>query len=189
MNNVNVTKDVFTTFDVAKICNANITSIKNWIERGKLKAFRTPGGHYRIRKQVLIEFLDLYEMPNPFEMGEDKSVLVLGNDPGVVELIRRSLGGDAEVTGTDSPLEAAIMLGDIKPTCLIIDLAMDASSGIELVSKVRGHKSLRRTSIISYTATDESDFVTKAKAIGVDDFASPSQGIEHLHAKLKSALH
>ena len=45
---MNLDKEVYTTFEVARVCNANITSIKNWIDKGELRAFRTPGGHYRI---------------------------------------------------------------------------------------------------------------------------------------------
>ena len=40
----NLDKTVFTTFEVARVCNANITSIKNWIEKGNLRAFRSGDG-------------------------------------------------------------------------------------------------------------------------------------------------
>jgi excisionase family DNA binding protein len=176
-NSVNIAKDVFTTFDVAKICNANITSIKNWIERGKLDAFRTPGGHYRIKKQILRDFLDLYEMPNPFDALTKKSIVVLNNDPGVIDLIKNIVGEETEVVGTTSPISAAILLGDTKPDCVVIDLSL--ANSFELVEKIRAYDTLTGTSIISYTEKG-AELGSGAKADHVDKFALPSEGVDHL---------
>jgi excisionase family DNA binding protein len=41
-------KGYLTTFEAAKLISVTPDSILKWIKSGKLAAFRTPGGHYRI---------------------------------------------------------------------------------------------------------------------------------------------
>ena len=185
---VNLHKEIFTTFEVAKVCNANITSIKNWIEKGKLRAFRTPGGHYRIEKAVLTDFLDRYSMPNPFVDRSRKSVLVLGTDPGTVELVRRSLGRDSDVSGTDDPFEAALLIGDIKPDCFVVDLQMKNMDGLHMVTKIRENHHFKRMAIVAYTDNDDLNFEHDARDKGVNQFVRASDGIEALNDKVKESL-
>jgi len=37
--------------------------VLEWIKSGRLKAFRLPGGHYRIDKKDFKEFLEKWNMP------------------------------------------------------------------------------------------------------------------------------
>ena len=50
-------KSVYTTFETAKLCHVSPLSIINWVNAGRLPAFRTPGGHRRIRREDLIRFM------------------------------------------------------------------------------------------------------------------------------------
>ena len=52
-------KNVFlTTSQAAELLNISNATLKKFIISGKVKTFRTPGGHYRIRKLDLLK--DLY---------------------------------------------------------------------------------------------------------------------------------
>lgn len=186
---INLVKDVFTTFEVARVCNANITSIKNWIEDGKIRAFRTPGGHYRIEKAVLIDFLNRYGMPNPFVTRSRKYVLVVTQDPSTVELIRRSLGREHEVEGTDDPIEAPLMIGDKKPDCLVIDLLMTGLDGIQLVTKMRENHNFNTVRIVAFTDTEDTELEHKAlEDKKVNYFVRQSDGMERLNERVAQAL-
>lgn len=186
---VDLDKRVFTTFEVAKICNANITSIKNWIVKDKLDAFQTPGGHYRIERDVLIDFLDEYRMPNPFVERDEQRVMVLCQDPATVELVRRGVGRGVEVEGTDDPTEAALALGTLKPSCLVVDLMMKDMSGLLLVKRVRQHYQLNRMTIIAYCASDDVTFEREARDAGVDHYVRASEGIDTLRSQVRKVLH
>ena len=50
-------KEFYTTFEVAKILGVNALTVWRWCKEGKIKAWRTPGGHYRIPKQELDRLL------------------------------------------------------------------------------------------------------------------------------------
>lgn len=186
---VNLTKEVFTTFEVAKICNANITSIKNWIEDGKIRAFRTPGGHYRIEKAVLIDFLNRYGMPNPFVARDRKFVLVVCDEPATVELIRRFLGRDHEVEGCIDPTEALLIIGDRKPDCLVVDLLMEGLNGLHLLTTMRNLHSFNTVRIVAYTDTEDTDLEHSAlEDHKVSHFIRKSDGIDKLNDAISQAL-
>ena len=54
-----------TTGDVARHCYVTNVAVLKWIRSGKLKAYRTPGGHCRIKREDFRAFLDNHGMP-PF---------------------------------------------------------------------------------------------------------------------------
>lgn len=47
-----------TTSDAAKLCNVTRFTIRNWIISGKLKSTKTAGGHRRILREDVMEFLN-----------------------------------------------------------------------------------------------------------------------------------
>lgn len=52
-----------TSRDIATYCQVSKSTVLEWIKGGRLKAFKLPGGHYRIDKKDFREFLDKWNMP------------------------------------------------------------------------------------------------------------------------------
>ncbi len=52
-----------TTGEIAQICRVSQATVLNWIRDRGLKAFATPGGHYRVLPSELREFAERYHMP------------------------------------------------------------------------------------------------------------------------------
>lgn len=63
---------LFTTHKAAKLLQVDPSSIAAWVDQGKIHAFRTPGGHRRIRRSDLIAFLKHYKMPVPARLFPDR---------------------------------------------------------------------------------------------------------------------
>jgi excisionase family DNA binding protein len=55
-----IDKDLYKLKEVAGIFGVGTASVRNWIDRGKLKALFTPGGHRRVPKSELDIFLKKY---------------------------------------------------------------------------------------------------------------------------------
>ena len=51
------TSTFITAAQAAAILSVSVSTMKKFIIQGKLKAIKTPGGHYRIREQDLLENL------------------------------------------------------------------------------------------------------------------------------------
>jgi excisionase family DNA binding protein len=49
--------------DVANYCMVSKTTVRRWIESGKLRAIRLPSGHYRISRVDYRNFLETCEIP------------------------------------------------------------------------------------------------------------------------------
>ena len=52
---------LLTTDNVSKILHVGKSTVKRWTEEGKLKCFRTPGGHRKFRIESVQEFIRAYE--------------------------------------------------------------------------------------------------------------------------------
>jgi excisionase family DNA binding protein len=55
--------ELLTASDVARYCGVTSVTVSRWIRGNRLRAYTTPGGHYRIRKQDFREFLESSGLP------------------------------------------------------------------------------------------------------------------------------
>jgi excisionase family DNA binding protein len=85
--------EVLTVYQASKYCSVSPKTVSNWIDEGHIKAFRTVGGHRRIRKEDLDAFLRKQGIPVPSEVenGDRKKILVIDDDRLIVETIVSSL--------------------------------------------------------------------------------------------------
>jgi excisionase family DNA binding protein len=49
--------------DIASYCMVSKTTVRRWIEKGRLRAIRLPSGHYRINRMDYRSFLDSCGIP------------------------------------------------------------------------------------------------------------------------------
>ncbi|HIC90858.1 MAG TPA: helix-turn-helix domain-containing protein, partial [Syntrophaceae bacterium] len=61
-------KPYFSTQDISRLLNVSLSSVSKWIDKGELKAYLTPGGYRRVRRENLVEFMKRYRMPIPPEL-------------------------------------------------------------------------------------------------------------------------
>jgi excisionase family DNA binding protein len=147
---VDLKKEVFTTFEAANLCNANVSSIKNWIEKGELEAFRTPGGHYRIRNSSLSEFLDKHGMPNPLAENGTKVVAAFQEEQ-ILSILSEELE-NIEFHASRHILDTLLLLGEHQPRYAILSerclLKIDTG---ELIAAIKRSETLSSTNIIVVT--------------------------------------
>jgi excisionase family DNA binding protein len=61
-----ITPDTYlTSHEVANYTQFNPSTINKWVKENLIPAFRTPGGHRRIKVADLLAFLREHEMPIP----------------------------------------------------------------------------------------------------------------------------
>lgn len=54
---------LYTTHEVAKLLQVDASTVAKWIDQQKLVAFRTPGGHRRVRESELRAFCEKFQIP------------------------------------------------------------------------------------------------------------------------------
>jgi excisionase family DNA binding protein/putative nucleotidyltransferase with HDIG domain len=64
--------------EAAKILGVTVQTIKNYIYRGKIKSYKTPGGHHRIRREDIMNLAPLEDRPSRDEIMKSYTKLYQG---------------------------------------------------------------------------------------------------------------
>jgi excisionase family DNA binding protein len=132
---------LYTTNQLAKLFGVVPTTVIDWIEAGKLDAFKTLGGHRRIAHVEVLRFLRRHDLPSPPAFSELSSkVLVLDDEPEVLDLFRRLLQRslpDVEVLTDEHPVDALVRIGAERPELVVFDIYMPDMDGFEFCRRLR----------------------------------------------------
>ncbi len=167
-------RSFLTTFEISAICEVNPTTVQNWVKEGKLKAYATPGGHRRIRREDLIGFLKSFGMPVPPELDEPLPyILILDDEHEVVELLTEVMHSgeeELEVAGAQNGVDALLMIGERNPDLLILDIMMPGMNGIEVCQKLKSGATTKSLKIIAITGDHNPSIRDRVLAAGADLF-------------------
>ncbi len=70
--------DLVSAREAARILGVTVQTIKNYIYRGKMRSYKTPGGHHRILREDIMSFGPLDDRPSRDEMVESYTELYHG---------------------------------------------------------------------------------------------------------------
>jgi excisionase family DNA binding protein len=150
-------KSVFTTFETAKLCHVSPLSIINWVNAGRLPAFRTPGGHRRIRREDLLLFMRDNGLPIPEEMQQGsglRKVLVVDDEPSIRELLAEHLStrpSPYEVSTAADGFEAGRLVATFRPDVVLLDLRMPGVDGFQICRTIKADPESSSTVVIAMT--------------------------------------
>src|SRR5690606_29757536 len=146
---------LYTTHDISQLLQVDPSTVSKWIDRNILIAFRTPGGHRRVRAGDLRTFLISHQMPVPDELGGDVVQLILiESDPAAAEAAKKAFleaGQSVELRITDSALEGLLWASAHPPHGLLVDLAIGDVRADELIRRVRAHTPLQGVRVLAVT--------------------------------------
>jgi excisionase family DNA binding protein len=126
-------RDVLTTWEAARYCAVSPYTIRRWVLAGRLRAYSTPGGHRRIRRQDLDEFLKAHGMPLPEDFREGKRLILLLVPEvlaGLASLIE-AFSPDLQVRLCHQPFSAGFALAVQPPDLMLVDVDEPRWGGIE----------------------------------------------------------
>ena len=124
------------------------------------------------------------------EAPETATILVVDDEPDLVELIQYALEGEGfTVLTAGDGVEGLATAEAERPDLVVIDVMMPRMDGIELTAQIRERGALRLTPILMLTArTDERDEIAGLEA-GADDYlpkpVSPSRLVSRVKALLR----
>lgn len=162
----------YTTGEIAAICHVTINAVKKWIASGKLSAFRTPGGHYRVNREDFVEFLEKYKLEVKQEhFPEKRKILIIDDENDVVEFLKGALEAmDSAylIETAGDGYEALIKVGDFKPELLILDIRMPKIDGFEVCRRIKGDPGTDGIKILAVSAYGRDD-LEKIRQCGADN--------------------
>ena len=114
--------EYFSTGQAAKLCAVTPDTVLKWIKRGRLRARRTPGGHYRISREDLDELRATVGEGAESGGEETRNVVVFspGKEEGVA-LCGAEFPSDVRVEIVESGYELSAIVEGFQPDWAIID--------------------------------------------------------------------
>jgi len=165
--------DILTVFQAGKYCSVSPKTIINWIEAGHIKAYKTVGGHRRIKKLDLENFMRKQGIPIPEKemISERKRILIVDDDQIIVETIVQALEEeqyDYEIVSASDGFEAGLQVNHFKPHLLILDIMMPDIKGYDVCKKIKENEETKDTKIIVLSAYLDDEKFEKMKEYGAD---------------------
>lgn len=147
---------LYTTHDISRLIQVDPSTVSKWIDKGILVAFRTPGGHRRVKSADLRIFLTSHQMPVPPELGNGViRLLIVDDEKSVLDSLKRAFKpyeDVVDVTTTNSPVEALLLVSEQKPYGMLVDLNMPGLDGLEVCRQIRGRKQLEGVRLITMSS-------------------------------------
>lgn len=176
-------KNVYTTGEVAEICKVSQQTVIRCFDNGRLRGFRVPGSKFRrIPRESLIQFMKDNGIPlDQLEMGK-KRVLVVDDDPAIVEMLFDLLEKDGrfEVQTAATGFDAGLRTKEFHPDVIVLDYMLPDINGNAVIRSIRSDPSLSDVRIIIVSGVVNREDVTSLLQTGADDFLQKPFSIELL---------
>jgi excisionase family DNA binding protein len=176
-------KTVFTTGEAAEICKVSQQTIIRCFDSGRLKGFRVPGSRFRrIPRDALIAFMKENNIPVDALDSGKKKILVVDDDPEIVELFVDVLERDGrfEVKTASSGYDAGIMTQEFLPELIILDYMLPDINGNVVCQTIRQNPNFEHMKIIIVSGVVNQDEINDLLKAGADEFVKKPFNIEKL---------
>jgi len=185
-------KEVLTTYEVGRFCNVDLSTVANWINDGRLPAYRTPGGHRRIKKNDLLEFLKKYDMPIPRELSKsEQRVLIVDDEQMVVEVIVKSLkkmGLAVRVDTANDGFEAGQKVMAFLPDLVILDLMLPGIDGFKVCESIKNNRETKHIKILAVTGHNQNSVREKIFSCGANGYLTKPLDVVELQNSVTRLL-
>jgi excisionase family DNA binding protein len=178
-----LSKTIFTTGEVASICNVSQQTVIRCFDSGRLRGFRVPGSKFRrIPREALIQFMKENGIPlDRLDMGK-KRVLVVDDDRAIVEMLVELLERDGrfEVQTAVTGFDAGLRTKEFRPDIIVLDYMLPDINGNVVIQTIRDDSSLQDVKIIIVSGVVNREDVQNLLDSGADDFLQKPFSIEQL---------
>lgn len=183
------TESLLTSHQAGSLIQVNPSSINKWVKEGRIPAFRTPGGHRRIKAGDLVAFLNAHNMPVPriLAPASRKKLLIVDDDPKVLTSMERVLKPYAsriELVLVDNGIEALVKIGSFRPHMVVLDVFMPHVDGIEVARRLNANPETKSIDVFVATGSLSADVERKALEAGVKKCWTKPLKIDALLAEL-----
>ena len=158
------------TKEAAALLGVSVSTIQKMVESGKLKAWRTQGGHRRIAAAD-VNLLSREKGPAAGGQTARQSLelLMVEDNPTVVKAYSKFVGrwgSRVQVSFAGDAAAALLLIAQKKPDLVVTDLAMEPFDGFHLIRTLRASPELANTRIVVVTGLREEDIAARG---GLDD--------------------
>ncbi len=164
--------DLFTIPQASKICSVCRTTMWRWVKSGKLEAFLTPGGQFKIREGDLKSFIQKRMKHLPVvELSKWKKILIVDDDPAVQKMLNKMLSSSGyRLEAASDGFEAGTKIMQFKPDLMILDLFMPGMDGFEVCKQIKENSNTSHIKILIFTGFDSKENKERIMRTGADGY-------------------
>lgn len=166
-------KSVFTTGDAAEICGLSQQTIIRCFDNGQLGGFRVPGSKFRrIPREKLVKFMKEHGIPLDALESDKLKVLVVDDDPDIVELFVDALAKDGrfETRTAQTGFDAGVEANRFRPDVIVLDYMLPDVNGNVVCRTIRESEDLQHIRILIISGVINKSEVDGLLGAGADDF-------------------
>lgn len=176
-------KAVYTTGEAAEICKLSQQTIIRCFDSGQLDGFRVPGSKFRrIPHDCLLRFMKENSIPMGAMQDGKMRVLVVDDDPQIVELFVDVLSGDGrfEIKTAETGYDAGVLTQQFRPDVVILDYMLPDINGNVLCKTIRDNPELAHIKILVISGVINAPEVDDLMEAGADEFIKKPFNIENV---------
>ena len=185
-------KELFTTGEAAEVCRVSQQTIIRCFDSGRVEGFRVPGSKFRrIPRTSLVKFMKDNSIPIEYLDSGRKKILVVDDDPEIVELLVDALGQDGrfEVKTASSGYEAGMQTQVFRPDLILLDYMLPDVNGNVVCQTIKRNPEFEDIAIVIVSGVVKQDEIEQLLKSGAVDFIKKPFNIGELTAKISQYLH
>jgi len=127
------------TAEAAHELGVSIKTVQQWMEKGLLSGWKTPGGHRRVRLDEVRQLAEERKRAKQNAVGNACKVLVIEDDPDICrlyEIMSRAWRTPIEMHFAHDGMAGLIALGKLVPNFVVVDLNIPKVDGYQLVQSL-----------------------------------------------------
>jgi excisionase family DNA binding protein len=155
-----VDREYCSTSEAAQMLSVSLGTVQQMVETGLLDAWKTAGGHRRIRITSVESFLRKRQSGPTAPHSGNLRILVAEDDVVMQTLYQRTLAlwnMPIEVKIVSSGFEGLLEIGRQMPDLLVSDLVMQGLDGFSMIRRLRSEPQLAQMDIIAVTGLSQED--------------------------------
>lgn len=143
----------YSSFQIGKMLNVSRQAVNQWIDKGYIQSYRTPGGHRRVNQQDLIDFLRERNIPLPDSLRQNSNgpkphaqhhvMVMVHYDEDYLTLTRNAIisrRSNIQVSTFNNAIDLLMAIGVNMPDLLVMNLDMPFNYGLELIRRLRNNR-------------------------------------------------
>lgn len=154
------------TRDVARALGLAVRSVQLMVDRGELEAWKTPGGHRRIARGSVLQWLERRESGTTSvatvasaggHLRRRKRVLLIEDSAHFQNLVRLLITHEfpeVDLYVAEDGIIGLVKAGELQPDVLLVDLLLPGVDGATLISRLRAYPRFQHSHLIVVTSLD-----------------------------------
>lgn len=187
-------KNFFSTGEVGRIFGVSRTAVYKWVKQGKLKAFKIPGGRFKIKKQDLLKFMrdsGMTDITSTNLAPASVAILIVDDEELIVSSLKAYLekrNPHFSISHAADGFDAGKMVSRINPDIVILDLFLPGLDGFRVCREIKKDPATRSAKIIAITGYPSEENTARIKKAGAEMVFKKPFNYEKMEAAIYSLM-